>query len=233
LVNHEYGVERRRFNLLVTTQRSFALRCPLCGRLEFQQLSLFAFTGSSSVNLNCQCGFAKLTLTTKNYKEFLLYIPCMFCNATHMLKYSFHELWETPVRMIRCPETGQELGYMGEHEALGRVIRRKQNDVDSIINDFGFDDYFTNPPVMFEILNHLHQIAAADRLFCACGNNNIEIDVFPEKLELKCPKCQSLHIIYAETLEDLWVVKKVQTIVMTEKGFTSFESDKVHPNQNS
>jgi hypothetical protein len=219
--------------LLVTTQRSFALRCPLCGRLEFHQLSLFAFAGFSPVKINCQCGFVKLTITTKNYKDFLLQISCLFCDTIHMLKYSFHELWETPVGMIRCPETGQELGYIGDFDVLDRIIRRKQNDIDSIFNNFGFDDYFTNPQVMFEILNHLHQIAEDDRLFCSCGNNNIVIDVFPEKLELQCPKCQSLHIIYAETLEDLRVVKRVQTIVMIEKGFTSFESDKVHPYQNS
>jgi ribosomal protein S27E len=219
--------------LLVSTQRSFALRCPLCGRLEFHQLSLFAFAGFSPVNIVCQCGFVKLTVTTKNYKEFFLQIPCLFCDATHVLKFSFHELWEKPLCIIRCTETGQELGYIGEADAFDKLIRRKQNDIDSIINSFGFDDYFTNPQVMFEILNHLHQIAEDERLFCACGNNNIEIDVFPEKLELQCPNCQSLHIIYAETLEDLRVVKKVQTIVMTEKGFTSFESGKLHPYQNS
>jgi hypothetical protein len=219
--------------LLVSTQRSFALRCPLCGRLEFHQLSLFALAGFSPVNIICHCGFVKLTITTKNYKEFLLQIPCLFCDATHLLKYSFHELWENSLSVIRCAETGQELGYLGESDSLDKLIRRKQNDVDSIINNFGFDDYFTNPQVMFEILNHLHLIAEEERLFCACGNNNIEIDVFPEKLELQCPNCRSLHIIYAETLEDLRAVKKVQTIVMTEKGFTSFESGKLHPYQNS
>jgi hypothetical protein len=219
--------------LLVLTQRSLALRCPLCGRLEFHQLSLFAFAGFSPVNIMCQCGYIKLTVTTKNYKDFFFQIPCLLCDETHGLKFSFHELWEKSVSVIRCPETGQELGYMGEHVALAKIIQRKQNDADSILNNFGFDDYFTNPQVMFEILNYLHQIAEDDRLFCACGNNNIEIDVFPEKLELQCPCCQSLHIIYAETLEDLKAVKQVQTIVMTEKGFTSFESGKVRPYQNS
>jgi hypothetical protein len=215
--------------LLVLTQRSLALRCPLCGRFAFHQFSLFAFSGCASVEINCQCGYKKLALITKGYKEFFLQISCLFCDATHLLRFSYHELWEKPVIVLRCCEIGQELGYLGERGTLEKIIRRKQNDVDSIINNFGFDDYFTNPQVMFEILNHLHQIAENDRLFCACGNNNIEIDVFPEKLELQCPCCQSIHIIYAETLEDLRVVKKVQVIAMTEKGFTSFESSKIHP----
>lgn len=219
--------------MLVSTQRNLALRCPLCGRLEFHQLSLFSFSGFQTVKIICKCGFNKLTISTKNYREFFLQISCLICDEIHLLKFSYHELWEKPIVILRCTETGQELGYMGDQQSLEKVIRRKQNDVDSIINNFGFDDYFTNPQVMFEILNHLHQIAEDDRLYCMCGNTNIEIDVFPEKLELRCPVCQSLHIVYAETIEDLRIVKQVQTIAMTEKGFTSFDSSKVHPYLNS
>lgn len=219
--------------MLVYTQRSLALRCPLCGRLEFHQLSLFNFSGGSIVKITCKCGFNKLTLSTKNYKEFLLQISCLLCDDLHLLKFSYRELWEKPLVILRCSDTGQELGYLGNQDALEKVILRKQNDVDSIINNFGFDDYFTNPQVMFEVLNHLHQIAEDDHLYCMCGNNNIEIDVFPEKLELRCPVCQSLHIIYAETVDDLRVVKQARIIAMTEKGFTSFDSSKIHPYLNS
>jgi thiol-disulfide isomerase/thioredoxin len=219
--------------LLVTTQRSLALRCPLCGRLEFNQLSLFDFSGRSQVRINCECGFKKMVLSTKNFKDYFLQVPCLICDQIHLLKFTHHELWEKPVVILRCAETAQELGYMGEAESLEKLVRRKQNDVESIVNNYGFDDYFTNPQVMFEVLNHLHQIAEEEHLFCMCGNNNIEIDVFPEKLELQCPHCQSIHIIYAETMEDLKIVKQVKVIAMTEKGFTSFDSSKVHPNLNS
>lgn len=219
--------------MIIATQKKLALRCPLCGKLEISSLSLFDFSGHSPLRVTCNCGFNKLTVSTKNFKEFYLQIPCLICDEVHLLKFNRHDLWEKPLTVLRCVDTGQELGYIGSDTALEKVLSRKQHDLESIINNFGFDDYFSNPSVMFEVLNHLHKIAEDDKLFCLCGNNQIEIDVFPEKLELHCPMCQSLHIVYAETLEDLRVVKQANMIAMIEKGFTSFDSSKVHPNLQS
>lgn len=215
--------------MLVSTQRSLALRCPLCGRLEFHRISLFDFSGHSPLRVKCTCGFNKLIISTKNFKEFLVQMSCLICEEMHITSYSRHALWEKPALVLRCSETGQELGYIGTESSLEKIIKQKENDLESIVNNLGFDDYFTNPQVMFEVLNHLHRIAEEDKLFCLCGNDQIEIDVFPEKLELHCPFCQSLHIIYAETIEDLRIVKQANLISLTEKGFTSFDSSKVHP----
>lgn len=212
--------------MLVSTQRSVALRCPLCGRLDFNQITLFDFSGRVPVRISCKCGFNKLIINTRNYKEFFLQLPCLICEEIHIIRFSRQDFLKKSTLILRCAETAQELGYIGARDSIERVIRQKQDDIESIINNLGFDDYFSNPQVMFEVLNHLHQIVEDNQLFCLCGNNHIEIDVFPEKLELHCPICQSLHIIYAETVEDLRVVKQANLIAMTEKGFTSFDSSR-------
>ena len=215
--------------MLVSTQRSLVLRCPLCGRLEYHSISFFDFSGRIPVKIKCKCGFNKLILNTRNFKEFFIQMSCLICEEVHIIKFTRRELWEKPVTVLRCMETGQELGYIGHEASLAKIIKQKQDDIESIMNNLGFDDYFANPQVMFEVLNHLHQIAEQNQMFCLCGNNQIEIDVFPEKLELHCPFCQSLHIIYAETIEDLGIVKQANSIALTEKGFTSFDASKVHP----
>ena len=216
--------------LIVSTQPSLALRCPLCGRLEYHSISFFDFSGRMPVKIKCKCGFNKLILNTRNFKEFFIQMSCLICEEVHIINFTKHELWEKPITVLRCTETGQELGYIGHEASLAKIIKQKQDDIESIMNNLGFDDYFINPQVMFEVLNHLHQIAEQNQMFCLCGNNQIEIDVFPEKLELHCPFCQSLHIIYAETIEDLRIVKQANSIALTEKGFTSFDASKVHPN---
>jgi hypothetical protein len=216
--------------MIISTQRSLALRCPLCGRLENHTISIFEFSKHTPFRVICRCGFNKLIINTKDFKEFFLQLSCLICEEIHIIKFTRHELWEKSVTVIRCTETGQELGYLGDETVLNKLIKQKQNDIESIMNNLGFDDYFTNPQVMFEVLNHLHQLAEQNQMFCLCGNNQIEIDVFPEKLELHCSFCQSLHIIYAETIEDLRIVKQASSIALTEKGFTSFDASKVHPN---
>lgn len=219
--------------MLIPTQRRIALRCPLCGRLEFNQVSLFDFSGRGPVRINCQCGFNKLIINTKSFKEFILQLPCLICEEVHIIKLKREDIWGEMTTILRCTVVGQELGFIGSEASLEKVIRQKQDDIESIINNLGFEDYFTNPQVMYEILTHLHQMTGQNKLFCSCGNNRIEIDVFPEKLELHCPYCQSIHIIYAETLEDLYMVKQANLIALTEKGFTSFDSSKIHPNLKS
>lgn len=216
--------------MLFTTERSLALRCPLCGNLEFHRISLFNFSGHTPVRINCKCGFTKLTVTSRNCKEFLLQLPCLICEEMHLIKCSYRDFWEKPTLILRCVETGHELGYLGSESTIEKIVHQKQGDLESIFNNFGFEDYFSNPHIMLEVLNHLHQLAEENMMFCQCGNDQIEIDVFPEKLELRCPYCQSLHIIYAETLEDLHIVKQAKSIALTEKGFTSFDSSKIHPN---
>jgi hypothetical protein len=216
--------------MIVLTQRSLALRCPLCGRLENHTISFFDFSRKAPVKVVCKCGFNKLIINTNNLKEFYLQMSCLICEEVHIIKFTRQELWEKPVTVLRCAETGQELGYIGDEASLVKIIKQKQNDIESIMNNLGFEDYFSNPQVMFEVLKHLHQIAEQNQMFCLCGNNQIEIDVFPEKLELRCSTCQSLHIIYAETMEDLQIVRQVNSIALTERGFTSFDASKVHPN---
>jgi hypothetical protein len=216
-------------SMIISTQRTLALRCPLCGRLEFHKISLFDFSGHVPVRIKCKCGFNKSIIYTKNGKEYFLQLPCLICEEVHIIRFSRQELWEKSALLLRCTETGQELGYLGTQASIEKIVKQKRDDIDSIFNNLGFDDYFTNPQVMLEILNHLHHIAEDNNLFCMCGNNQIEIDVFPEKLELRCPFCQSLHIIYAETIEDLKIVKQAAQIALTEKGFSSFDSSKVHP----
>lgn len=216
--------------MLISTQRTIALRCPLCGRLEFNPISWFDFSGKDPVRIQCKCGFNKLIISSRNnYHDYYFQVPCLICDEVHIIRFSKAELWGKISLVLRCATNGQELGYIGTETAIEKLITQKRDDLDSVINNLGFDDYFTNPQVMYEILNHLHQLADSNQLFCLCGNNQIDIEVFPEKLELHCSFCQSLHIIYAETIEDLQIVKGTKEIALTEKGFSSFDSSKVHP----
>mgnify|MGYP007100548937 CR=1 FL=1 len=91
----------------------------------------------------------------------------------------------------------------------------------------GFTDYFTRPEVMFQVLGHLKSLAEKENLICQCGNRRIKVDVFPDKLELRCISCHSLLIIYAETQEDLMAVRKMPRIVMSERGFASIDASRI------
>jgi phage FluMu protein Com len=213
--------------MLISTQRQIALRCPVCGQLEIHPLSLFNFSGSSNVVFHCSCGFVKLTMATRDHKTYSLQFTCMICDEIHILSIRHAQIWQSRLTPIACPASGQELGYIGDEEQLQALMLESSRNMESVLNDVGFDDFFTNPTIMVQVLSHLHQVAEEGHLYCQCGNKEIQVDVFPEKLELRCPRCNSLSIIYAENQEDLELVKNVRVIAMTEKGFTSFNAHKI------
>lgn len=214
--------------MLISTQRSLMARCPLCGRLGFHPFSLFHLNEQEPLRISCGCGFEKLVIQAKG-REVLLELPCLLCEELHSYKFTKRQMGESSLLGLKCTETGQELGFLGTPVAIDRLVRSRYNDLESIINNNGFEEYFTNPQVMLGVLHHLQMIARDDALYCHCGNHQIAVNIFPEKLELQCPDCQSLHIIYAETPEDLQTLEEVRIIAMTERGFTSCNTGKANP----
>ncbi|HHV63255.1 MAG TPA: hypothetical protein GXX51_11540 [Firmicutes bacterium] len=212
--------------MLIKTTRTLALRCPSCGRLDYHVFSLFYFTHNRVLKVSCPCGETKAVISTKDYRRYFFNIPCIVCETSHVITLDGLRFCQDDLTTLVCPETALELGYLGRTKKIKSAIRSYQYDVESLINDLGFEDYFKAPEVMLETLKHLHKIASSGNLYCQCGNYNIEVDIYPEKLELHCPRCDSINIIYAETKDDLDVVRKVKSIELTKGGFNRIDTGK-------
>jgi len=211
--------------MLIATDTILAMRCPECGKLEYEKLSRFQFSGSGSVNIDCSCGASKLIVSTKNQRDYWIQIPCVVCETKHLLNVQGKLLWSKgEVQYLLCQETGLELGYIGPEEKVKDLTRSYEEELQVLTGEFGDDDYFHNSEVMYEVLNRLHDIAETDALYCQCGNRNVEVDIFPDRLELHCRECDSVNIIYAENDEDLKVIKGIDSIELTQSGFECLDS---------
>lgn len=210
--------------MLITSERTVALRCPLCGRLNVRSFTVFDFGREHSLNLECNCGFGFLTISTTDFYDYVLQLPCLICENTHYSRIKHHELWETPVYKLACPENMTVMGYIGNEKEIMTVVAEEAGNPDSIINDEGFNDYFKSPEIMYQIMGKLHAIANRGDLYCSCGQTDINVEVYPERLELHCAACRSMTIVYAENGEDLQAVVDAGVIELTEKGFTSIDS---------
>lgn len=210
--------------MLITSERTAALRCPLCGRLNVRSFTVFDFGREHSLNLKCDCGFVFMIISTADFGDYLLQLPCLICENTHYSRIKHHELWETPVYKLVCPENKTVMGYIGNEKEIMTVVTEGANDPESIINDEGFSDYFKSPEIMYQIMEKLHAIASRGDLYCSCGHTDINVEVYPDRLELHCAGCRSLTIVYAENAEDLQAVVDAKVIELTEKGFTSIDS---------
>ena len=191
--------------MIVATELVVAMRCPICGKLDFHSISRFAFAG------------------TKNRRQFSLQVPCVLCETNHLVYYKAKQLWANKVEFFYCNDTNVELGFFGPAEKVHALAEKYEYSLESLVDGLGYDDYFYNPEIMFEVLNCLHDVAEEGYLYCECGSYQIEIDIFPDRIELNCKDCKSNSVIYAENDEDLNKIKETKKIELVGSGLKSLK----------
>lgn len=207
--------------MIVATEFVVAMRCPSCGKLDFHAISRFVFAKNGSHTVVCSCGAPKLIIGTKNRQQYWFQMPCVLCETNHLVYYKAKQLWSTEVTFFYCNDTSVELGFFGPNDKVHTLAENYEHNLESLVDELGYDDYFFNPEVMFEVLNCLHDIAEEGFLYCECGSYQIEIDIFPERIELQCKDCKTVSMVYAETDEDLEKVKGIKKIELVKNGFKS------------
>jgi hypothetical protein len=192
--------------------------------MESHEISRFTVSKDNTYSVFCSCGAFKMSLQTKNYTRYSLTVSCVFCDGSHTRDFSGRHLWTGHVITLFCTDTGLDIAHIGTAEQVRRVDSEGVEGLDVLIDEFGGDGYFHNSAVMNEVLRCLHDIADRGMLYCQCGDHQIGVEIFPDRLELHCKNCGSINIIYAETEEDLSVIRQVDEIELAQNGFEYLDS---------
>lgn len=208
----------------VATSVKLAMRCPECGKMEFHNLSRFVFSKAAGREVTCSCGAVKMVISTRNCRDYRIQIACVICEIKHTIEVSGKYLWSGEGIRLSCLDTDLDLGHIGTDEKVREMANSREHELESLVDEFMGEGYFHNSGIMYEVLNCLHDIAEQGSLYCQCGNYKIEVDIFPDRLELHCKNCDSINIIYAETEDDLKVIQQVDSIELARHGFKCLDS---------
>lgn len=198
--------------MLMSTYTIVALRCPKCGKLDLYSLSRFSCGKKGQVELFCECGHCLIVLTRKGRNLYRLQVECLMCEIKHTLKLQGKEIWNEHIRPLICENTGLELGYLGKKEEVIQAIQQGERSLRELIKDLGYEQYFLNPEVMSHVLDRLRQISEGGQMSCSCGGRHLETEVFPDRVELSCPYCNAVGIIFAESGSDLQKLQAIKGI---------------------
>jgi len=198
--------------VLVNTVSTLALYCSRCGKIVMHDLSRFSLKSSVGRELTCGCGQRLATVSGVGHDQYLLNIPCVVCETSHIVCVDVKDFWQGRVNKIYCAAANLELGFSGGRKAIEQAIADQQREFDNMVRDMANEDYVDNSQVMFEVLNKVHDIAERGGVFCRCGGNVIEADVQPDAIELVCVHCNGRRLIAARTEADLMAVKDMATI---------------------
>lgn len=208
--------------MIIETERALAMRCPACGKLNHQVFSLFSLSGARTLKLQCTCGFSLFQLSTRNYSRYAAQLFCVVCEHLHMYDLTAKEFATDGYVAFACPDTEIELGSLGGRPAIQEIIRKEQTPLEDLLVSYDHADYFENREVMIGILESLQGLANHGRLFCQCGSVDIDIDIFPDRVELHCPECDGGLTIYGRTEQDLALVLELNQIELVAKTISQF-----------
>lgn len=204
---------------MINTDMTVAYKCSSCGTFEFFDVSFFKLLDKKEYCHKCRCSKSMVIIEENKPGKYLIKIPCIGCGKKHVFFFKRRDILykRNSVKIFNCPETGVYCCVIGKGDKVRSEIDSLEKELDEMINKFGYDSYFKNTQVMFDILNILHDIAEQDNLYCECGNNDVELILLSDRINLRCKKCSGSKDIYASTNEDLKDILHKQKVLLISK----------------
>ena len=198
--------------MLINLSTTIALSCPACGRLEKEKINIFELPAGELKQLSCSCGAEKAALKRKENSQLQINYFCLHCNKAHKITVTAQEFWRSKnMYPLSCRETGLNPGFFGKSTLVNEEIKKEKQDLELMAAELGFDD-FKNPNIMLQALDFIHDIAEEGALSCECSSDNINIELFSDKIQLICNNCGAHLNIAAVNKDDLNYLRQLNKV---------------------
>ena len=208
--------------MVISGCKTFILRCRFCGRLREYEFNIFQIMANNKVEYRCKCGENNVIIKRQDDKEIVIEIGCFNCGDKHYHKLSLKDILKDD-NILYCLH-GSKLSFLGSKNIGNQILLGEQINIKEINIGKAGKDYFNNSDILAKALNKIYALNKENKLSCDCGNPKINIEFFPDRMELKCSNCKSVSIIFAETEEDLSVLLKKDKIMLKEHSISCIDS---------
>lgn len=210
--------------MIISSSIFLAVRCQACSKLETHELSIFRLQKGKYRKMKCVCSNHEFQIKIDHLNNIYFKIPCSCPEGEHVFQYKLKDILRVKLHFGVCEETREVIFCVGNRNHIEEKVEGINREIDRIMESFGYESYFHNPEIMMESLNRVHALAEEHNLYCDCGSREIDMNLFPDRIELRCLKCNSLSVIYTETQEDLRNIKNTQAIIMHESAFACIDA---------
>ncbi len=202
--------------MVIHTGVSAALYCPACGSVHVAQLDRFMPVSAAWQQVRCECGETTAYVRHGNRGIWLMRIPCVLCNQTHLVILEEHRLQhQSAVERIFCSSCAVELGFYGSPEAVREHIRRQKQAYAGLL---GEGEDYSNPQILLAAYNRVHDMIAAGQIRCSCGEQDLIVQLLSGALVISCRHCGRSFQIAAANERDVSSLRKDHSIVLTTAG---------------
>ncbi len=170
-------------------EAAIALFCPHCGALKIHPFTRFNL--SVGTELLCCCGQTQGRIVSVTERQLIVSLPCMLCATAHKKVIDLRKFFNMNTERLYCDEANIEMGFFGDMALLKEMFAYQQSEFERISAEDYDHAEIDNPPVMFEIFNCIHDLAAQGAVVCRCGSPVIEAELFSDSVTLFCRQCGS------------------------------------------
>ena len=208
--------------MVINGHKTLLIRCDTCGRVREYDLNLFNISREILNRFKCTCGQTNVSLKTVNYKDYYLGINCFACGQRHFYRLSLRQLF-CEENMYTCLGD-MKTCFIGSSEVANELLNIKKLELDDVMGGREYKNQFNNYKIFSACLNEINKLQEEGKVFCECGNKDMTLEFFSDRIELKCGNCNSVQIIFAETEEDLDILKRKKKIHMEEHNIACLDS---------
>jgi hypothetical protein len=201
------------------TSTTVAIYCHKCLKIEYKDLSLFQIKKEGSETIFCGCGAPIAKFYCKNHKLIYFKINCSLCEESHIFTFTFKQLFQTAMQELACPHAEVEIAFLGQMDKIEAYLNEMMELQEDKTESNDEEDYFQNPGIMYHVLDRLYELAEVGNLSCSCKKNHVEIEVFPDRLELRCQYCNAFTVFMTKTAEDYQYIKDLKAIELKKTCF--------------
>ncbi|SMB86327.1 hypothetical protein SAMN00017405_1145 [Desulfonispora thiosulfatigenes DSM 11270] len=212
--------------MLIKTYITVALHCPECGKLDFHAISRFNVGFDTKVHLKCQCGTALFSMGRGKGNKYTIQLACSMCEDKHYYTYPANLIWKEKLINLYCHETGVESAFLGSRENVRKAVEDFDYNMETMVDDVMDEEFFNNEEIMSKVLEKVRNLINQDKVSCTCGNDDIGLEVNPDRVEIFCEDCGAVTVIFAENIKDLEIVNNLTNIVLNKGVFKYIDKGK-------
>ena len=215
--------------MIIDSNLKIAVTCEKCGRINVEQLNLFKLNKNEEKKLSCSCGSLNCTIYSSEFRNINFNINCVDCGEEHIYKYKLKEVL-SGIQLV-CPEISTVIAIIGDRKEISEYIKSSEKDTLEVLYDEKFELFFNDHSIMKKSLEKLQMLKASNDISCDCGNEDIATEIYSDRIELRCTRCQSIKVIYAEKKNDLKHFCDQSSIDMKKNEFEFIDAIKNSDNK--
>ena len=217
--------------------RYIAFRCPDCGVVMIQEVTLFSLS-SGELTRRCSCGESALRVKyMKNRDTVCLDVPCIACPKPHPYQVAAKTFFGDDMFVLQCTDSGLDIFFVGDRDEVVKAVENNTLELQKLFelldkeahshecedeecechhqneSNTKNDEYeYYDAVVTSGMLYILKELADGDKINCPCGKKELILDVGYDVIEISCDACQARQVLRAMTDEDIIALAEKETL---------------------